>query len=65
MLLIGNPGLLGNQALAARVMTRLGYSPLQIQAAGQDASNFQGVGCPHTRVGLVAGQGLEEALEGK
>jgi len=37
----------GNLKLAAAVMTRLGYTKEQIDTAGIDAYNYQGVGCPH------------------
>ena len=45
----------GDLVLAGKVMRRLGYTDQQISEAGTDAYNYQGVGCPHTRAGVRAG----------
>ena len=36
-------------------MTRLGYTPAMIEAAGSDAYNYQGVGCPHHHAHISPG----------
>jgi len=46
----------GDAILAEQVMTRLGYSKSQIEIAGSDAYNYQGVGCPHGHAGLSEGE---------
>ena len=45
----------GNLALAEAVMLSLGYKSSQIEIAGQDAYNFQGVGNPHRHANLEEG----------
>ena len=45
----------GDAILAEKVMTRLGYSKSQIEIAGRDAYNYQGVGCPHGHAQLKQG----------
>ena len=37
----------GNAQRALAVLRRMRYSDAEIAAAGDDAANFQGVGCPH------------------
>lgn len=39
-------------------MTYLGYSPQQIDIAGQDAYNYQGVGNPFNRAGIQNGNAV-------
>jgi len=46
----------GDAILAEKVMTRLGYSKSQIEIAGRDAYNYQGVGCPHGHAQLKQGE---------
>jgi len=46
----------GDAILAEKVMTRLGYSKSQIEIAGRDAYNYQGVGCPHGHAHLKQGE---------
>ena len=46
----------GDAILAEKVMTRLGYSKSQIEIAGRDAYNYQGVGCPHGHAQLKQGR---------
>ena len=36
-------------------MTRLGYTEKEIKIAGEDAYNYQGVGCPHRHAGIQPG----------
>ena len=45
----------GDAGLADKVMTRLGYSVSQIEIAGRDAYNYQGVGCPHGHAHIKEG----------
>ena len=52
--------LLGDLALAQKVMTRLGYSASMIAAAGSDAYNYQGVGCPHNLAEISQGWNIKE-----
>ena len=47
--------LTGDAILAEKVMTRLGYSTAQIEIAGRDAYNYQGVGCPHGHAAILEG----------
>ena len=46
----------GNLARARAIMSRLGYSAHEIEIAGDDAYNFQGVGCPHRLAALRPGE---------
>merc|ERR1712106_63119 len=48
----------GDAILAEKVMTRLGYSTAQIEIAGRDAYNYQGVGCPHGHAAIVEGENV-------
>ena len=52
--------LAGDLALAQKVMARLGYSASMIAAAGPDAYNYQGVGCPHNLAGISQGWKIRE-----
>ena len=45
----------GDLDLARKVMARLGYSANMIAAAGSDAYNYQGVGCPHNHADISQG----------
>ena len=45
----------GNLELAGKVMRRLGYSDHHIAVAGEDAYNYQGVGCPHQHANIGPG----------
>ena len=54
----GTAHIAGNLTMANKVMTRIGYSPEQIQIAGNDAYNYQGVGNPHTLAKLQPGMNV-------
>lgn len=46
----------GDLTLAGKVMTRLGYTADHIRVAGEDAYNYQGVGCPHHLANIGLGE---------
>ena len=46
----------GNLARAQAIMTYLGYTPAEIEVAGKDAYNFQGVGNPHKHANIQPGE---------
>ena len=46
----------GNARRALAVLRRMRYSEAEIVAAGDDAANFQGVGCPHRHARLAPGE---------
>eukprot|EP00092_Neocalanus_flemingeri_P001211 GFUD01001290.1.p1 GENE.GFUD01001290.1~~GFUD01001290.1.p1 ORF type:complete len:595 (+),score=168.40 GFUD01001290.1:46-1830(+) len=48
----------GDAILAEKVMTRLGYTKYQIDVAGRDAYNYQGVGCPHGHAAIIEGESV-------
>ena len=48
----------GNAQKAEAVMRRLRYTPEEIQIAGADAYNYQGVGSPHRHVAISAGDAV-------
>lgn len=56
--------LAGNMSKARKVLTRLGYSLEQIEVAGQDAYNAQGVGCPHKFALLKPGEAVLDVGSG-
>ena len=54
----------GNASRAVALLRRMHYSAAEVAAAGADAANWQGVGCPHRHARLSTGESVADLGSG-